>query len=148
MYNKPFIRETLIQYLHLIKELTNQSNNKIMINEIYNAVVATEENLDSFFELTKNVGEIKFKLLKDNFYMNILKEIEVRYELEIEISEEFYSGIATHGISITNSMLKEKNLYVIINFEGSNFTRPLFGIGYNSADLIDENTNGIIKKKI
>lgn len=45
MANKPIIRETLNQYLHLIKRLTDQSNNNKMSDEIKKTILSSKENI-------------------------------------------------------------------------------------------------------
>jgi hypothetical protein len=69
MVNKPFIRETLNQYLILIQRLTNQSNNKKMSKEIRDLI--TIENVDLISNLNKELNFI-IKEVKQKIFSSIL----------------------------------------------------------------------------
>ncbi len=64
MTNKPFIRETLNQYLILIQQLTNQSNNNKMGEEIRNLITVENVNLIPVInqELNNIIEELKQKI--------------------------------------------------------------------------------------
>lgn len=66
MTNKPFIRETLNQYLILIQQLTNQSNNNKMSEEIRNLITVENVNLIPIInqELNNIIEEVKQKIFK------------------------------------------------------------------------------------
>jgi hypothetical protein len=84
MANKPFIRETLNQYLILIQQLTNQSNNYKMSEEIRNLITAENVNLIPVInqELNNIIEELKQKIfnsignpkidLNENKYIDIV----------------------------------------------------------------------------
>jgi hypothetical protein len=65
MENKPIIRESLNQYLVLVKQLTHQSTNNKMKEEIINLLVKSPENLKAA------------KAISDN-YQNALKKINLK----------------------------------------------------------------------
>lgn len=65
MANKPIIRESLNQYLVLVKQLTHQSTNNKMKEEIINLLVKSPENLKAA------------KAISDN-YQNALKKINLK----------------------------------------------------------------------
>jgi len=65
MTNKPIIRESLNQYLVLVKQLTNQSTNNKMKEEIINLLIKSPENLKAA------------KAISDN-YQNALKKINLK----------------------------------------------------------------------
>jgi hypothetical protein len=69
MVNKPFIRETLNQYLILIQQLTNQSNNNKMSEEIRNLI--TIENVDLISNLNRELNFI-IKEVKQKIFSSIL----------------------------------------------------------------------------
>lgn len=83
MANKPIIRESLNQYLVLVKQLTRQSTNNKMKEEIINLLVKSPENLKAAKAISDNyqnaLKEINFKLINRLFlFLN---------ELGIETSE-------------------------------------------------------------
>lgn len=60
--SRPAMRETLIQYLHLIKKLTNQTINDKMSTEI---VTQMEKEILASFEIANNIAQLKKKLYND-----------------------------------------------------------------------------------
>jgi hypothetical protein len=62
MHSLPIIRETLVQYLHLIKKLTNQTTNDKMSEEI---VELLEKDIRGSFEISNNISNLKDKLYSD-----------------------------------------------------------------------------------
>lgn len=129
MVNKPIIRETLNQYLFLIKSLTNQSNNNKMSEEITNIILKDESNFQSALEIIKNQDKIKIKIIE-----NILPKLEKK------LMSEGFENISTLNfkvkkdgelISFDNKILREKGLKIRLNFEGNSFSYLLMGF-YNT----------------
>lgn len=90
--NQPILRETITQYINLIKSLTNQSTNQQMKEEIIDVVMESENNIKGFFELSK-VNEAVFKkILKrfDNDIKEIAQELDLKYWSTL--SRERYSN--------------------------------------------------------
>ncbi len=86
--NFPILRETLTQYVHLIKRLTNQTESEKMNTELVDSIIGSKENLSAFFELQKwdvinGVKEQLFELFKTQ-----LKEVAKRLELEAEFEKD------------------------------------------------------------
>lgn len=65
MHSLPIIRETLVQYLHLIKKLTNQTTNNKMSKDI---VERMEKEIQASFEIANNLSELKKKLYDNLIY--------------------------------------------------------------------------------
>lgn len=63
MANKPFIRESLNQYIVIVKQLTNQSNNSYM-NEIIGSILKNENNFQSAKLILKSLNTIENNLVK------------------------------------------------------------------------------------
>jgi hypothetical protein len=77
--NQPIIRETLSQYINLIKELTNQSINRTMNFEIVKKIVSDDDNLKTLFELHKS-----------NLMADVQKELTIRLKQQLtELAYEF-----------------------------------------------------------
>lgn len=56
MANKPIIRETLNQYLFLIKSLTNQSNNNKMGDEIVKIILKDKDSFETAKQINKSLN--------------------------------------------------------------------------------------------
>jgi hypothetical protein len=79
--NYPILRETLKQYLNLIKHLTNQNTNIIMKEEIFNLFVNNPKSIDSALLLEKNMPYIKEKIIEkvSEKIINRFNEIELAF---------------------------------------------------------------------
>jgi len=73
--DKPIIRETIKQYIYLIKSLTGQTNNKIMAEEITDYISKNSENLKTAILISKNLKEVKVKI-QNLFWQSIKAEFE------------------------------------------------------------------------
>lgn len=142
MANKPIIRETLNQYLTLVKQLTNQSTNNKMREEIINLIFQNENNLSSFIEIQK---------LNNDFYKHIiinklipdLKEIAAELNLELLLNEDsLVQQIGWPGFRFTNDKLKLIDISINISaFQSTRFSNVHFGItsdnkNYNFAEIV------------
>ncbi len=63
MANKPIIRESLNQYLVLVKQLTHQSNNYKMKEEIEKILFSNEDTFETVKTISKTLNSIENKLL-------------------------------------------------------------------------------------
>jgi len=74
----PFVRETIGQYINLIKQLTNQdiTMNKSELVEL----LSKPENLEAAFTIAENISSIKFDLVK-KMAESIAQECGVKYEV-------------------------------------------------------------------
>jgi hypothetical protein len=60
----PLIRESLTQYIYLLKKLTNQSTNKKMEGEIIKAVIYSSDTLSAAFDVSNTIEKIYDPLLE------------------------------------------------------------------------------------
>lgn len=70
--NHPILRETMTQYINLIKQLTGQTMNDDMKNEIVDEVIKDNDSLNAFFEIKNNINEVKYAIFK-NIILGVLK---------------------------------------------------------------------------
>jgi hypothetical protein len=77
----PIIRETISQYITLIKQLTNQDMNTINKDEVVNTILSNTANIDSAFYIAANISALKDRIISD--YFNIQLN-EIANELLIE----------------------------------------------------------------
>lgn len=84
MANKPIIRETLNQYLHLVKQLTNQTTNKKMEKEIMNLILGNENHLRAAKNIYQNYPTIikEASLNQTKVLAEILKKHGVEASIE------------------------------------------------------------------
>jgi len=103
--NFPVLRETITQYIFILKDLTNQTNSKIMAEEIINTITEDENNLKSFFNLRKDnvVRGVKEKLLTE--FKKQMDELSKELDLSPKFDEKF-------------GLIKDPT-YLIFNFKNS-----------------------------
>lgn len=67
--DNPILRETLTQYIVLIKQLTGQARSNEMKEEFMSTILENEDNFLTAFTLFENINinEIKLKILKEKF---------------------------------------------------------------------------------
>lgn len=63
--NFPLIRETLQQYIYMLKKLTHQTTNNQMENDIVTLIANDPDNIRSAEEIWKNEEPIKQRIIKD-----------------------------------------------------------------------------------
>jgi hypothetical protein len=110
-HSLPIIRETLTQYLNLIKKLTNQSTNKKMSNEIQNIIL---NNFLSAEQIVKEFDSVKYKIC-GSIRANIIKELESKL-------------IDKYNISTRGSNVGDKNSKIWIESKKYMGNSLLFGI--------------------
>lgn len=88
--NYPLLRETIKQYIYLIKKLTNQSMSENMKKELAELISRNPEYIDSAQKITEAWEECKFKIV-ENLKPKI-EEIAKGLGLNYEISEDVRFG--------------------------------------------------------
>lgn len=85
-HSLPIIRETLVQYLHLIKKLTNQTTNNKMSKDI---VERMEKEIQASFEVANNLSELKKKL-----YYGFIQTLKETKEYNVKDTDHIdYYGV-------------------------------------------------------
>lgn len=137
-FNQPILRETLKQYIVLIKKLTNQSTNKNMSEEIINII---ESNFEASAEIYKNFQKV-LEIKQSYFLKNLSESIEVelnksnRANWDVKICQESNDKLANKVEIIS------KDLNVSFHFK--NYKNPLILINRNSGNT--EDTESQFKK--
>lgn len=120
MANKPIIRESLNQYLVLVKQITNQSTNNKMSQNIIDYISQDKNNLESAKLVFENYGKAVNNL--------IIKQVELMTDIFIEyrIKEDF--------ISIKRS---PRNDGVFVKIKSFNIENVIFDLGLHFELLND-----------
>ncbi|MBZ9628127.1 PD-(D/E)XK nuclease family protein [Psychroflexus sp. CAK1W] len=129
---KPIIRESLRQYLFLIKKLTQQSRSKNMEKEIVGLLLNNEQNLDAFENLQKVNKEVKFEIMK-TFVKNLNEEINLKYE-GFDFVNNFKLKTHHDSFELQNQFLKNHNIKISFSFFHSS-QKIKFGYGFSCKDF-------------
>ena len=139
--SQPILRETITQYINLIRSLTNQSTNQQMKEDILDIVMESSTNITGFFELTKVSESVYKKLLKK--LEDDIKSIALEENLECWIylsRDKKYSNFGFYKKEWNN---------VTINFEwGDKQTKNLYYGFKNKKEVRDEFSNKVHQKFI
>ncbi len=103
----PLLRETIKQYIHLIKNLTNQSINNKMSNEILKTITSDEKTFFAACEIPKVINQIRLEIHSKiishfNSYFNRIQSIEpllnsmcsLKIQLASDIKDHYYVGVS------------------------------------------------------
>jgi len=146
VYNKPLIRETLIQYEFLLNELTNQSNNIKMSEDIRNLI--NTDNIELISLLNIEVQKIKSELsnIVLNSFENQTVDIDDQLKLRIIIAEDGDGLFIGYSIfeNEKNISKEHKNKGLYENFKNAN---PNLKIGSTDAVFVWYNPIGYVKKQ-
>jgi hypothetical protein len=166
--SKPFLRETINQYIVLVKKLTGQARSKQMTTEIMDVITTNEENFNSYIDMRGLSPENVIRHLHENKIFNQLKNIAKNLNLEFNITGDNGIFKENYGFRFSNKLWKEFDIwfafgdglndlrYGIYNtqkgeFQGDPGTKPMENASWhwtNSAvfaKLFDPN-NDVIKE--
>jgi hypothetical protein len=94
--DSPFIRETIQQYIYLIKSLTGQTINKEMYQDIKNTVLNSPQNIESAYHVVKEFENIKIDLLipfwqevKDQLAEVLDDNYEINFHIDLKANKNY-----------------------------------------------------------
>lgn len=140
----PILRETISQYINLIKKLTNQNLNKKMSQDIINRVLIDKDSFDSFQALVNSKNEVQ-KFIIQNDLFRILGSLKID-DLELEFNKEDFLVARWRGFSFTNEKLKSLNVKISFLFNSSKFNTFIFGFYKENTKDFGFNYNKIKKE--
>ncbi len=138
MANKPIIRETLNQYVHVIKNLTNQSINNKMSEDILKIM---KSDIPSSFEIFNNVANLKSKLYYE--FMDNIKEYARAKEMVI--NDRWEHNDKEYGLFLKPKTWENYAYQICIIFQYKNYMSLYVGVSYEE-NLKDEEKNQLRNK--
>ena len=61
----PIVKETITQYIHLIKHLTGQTMNSKKTNEIVDTILLSPENINAALLISDSILDVKYRIMDD-----------------------------------------------------------------------------------
>ncbi len=107
--NLPVVRETITQYINLIKNLTGQSMNNNMKNDVVKAISESGAKVKGAFEIGTALSDVKKLLLKKFAEEVILKVKKAKPSVSADLSNNF--GEKWNGISFSLQTISSTNVY-------------------------------------
>lgn len=125
---QPIIKQTLVQYLNLIKKLTNQTTNKKMSTEIQDLIL---DNFSAAEQIVKDFDTVKYKIC-GSIRANIINELQSILSSKYEITDQG-SRVGDKNSKIwiePKEYLGNSLLFGVESFSGSgaNGTELFYGI--------------------
>ena len=129
--NTPILRETLSQYINLLKKLTNQNLNKKMNQDIINRILRDRGSLNAYKTLFEAHNGLKNEIVK-----SIAHRLKSRFEALGYINIVTMEEGKDKGplISFQTKSLIESNLQLCLNFEGIKYTSLIIGFKNSSPN--------------
>ena len=132
--DKPTLRETLTQYINLIKKLTNQNIHTKMNEELMKLFGGSEENFNTLMKI-RSIDMRWFAMQKT--VNPALKELKEKFEgedLTVEINTDLNHlskmRYDTHLLEVHSKNLKEKNLRIRFDFQQYNTNHLIGGFAH------------------
>ncbi len=120
----PLVRETITQYINLIKVLTGQNINSRMNEQITKSILHDKDSLEAFFTLLGSKEHVINELLKKLEAQ--CKEIGAEFKLQLDFDPDV--SAAHCGFAFSDDEMKQRNLEIRFQFEQNNFRSLNFGI--------------------
>jgi hypothetical protein len=118
----PLIRESLTQYINLLKKLTNQATNKKMESEIVKAIISSTDSLSAAFDISRNIEYIYDPLL------DVLKK-QLKEKAEI-------LGFKTEDHDWGNSTRTSPDAYYYFNLPDTKYGTYI-ALGFDEKNCVD-----------
>lgn len=131
------IRESLTQYLNLVKQLTHQNTNRKMSNKIVSKVLGDKESFDAYLALRKTEdGDEIFEKIALDILIPFFKEFALKNNLTAYNLEK---SLVTKrkqfsGFHFSNQMLESVGLKISVQFLRDSNKMMYYGLSYLSPD--------------
>ena len=123
-FDQPILRETIKQYLNLVKKLSNQTINDTMSKEIKDLI---KSNLKSASSIYHNYLSAKFEVL-NKIRNEVFKKLDEVYNEQYEIVEQHEINASNASICIKHrKFLNQSAFFCVLTFSGTMSSENLLG---------------------
>ncbi|HOY16690.1 MAG TPA: PD-(D/E)XK nuclease family protein [Haliscomenobacter sp.] len=122
--NVPILRETISQYINLLKKLTHQNLNKKMNQDIISRILKDKKSLTAYKTLFDLSKDLKKEIIKD-----ITQKIRIMLERKGFINIETMDIDKDRGrlAQFETPTLNANKLRFVLNFESNNYSNLILG---------------------
>jgi hypothetical protein len=135
--NISILRETITQYINLIKILTGQNINTKMSLDITNRIIKDEQSFETYNKLIKAKEEVRKQIFIQELFP-LINEIGKKFNLEIHLNQEqlLNNTIAWNSYFwFENSTLKNLNLLMCFAFNrAKGYQDFIHGFSFKNID--------------
>lgn len=136
----PVVRESLTQYLFLIRKLTNQNTGRSMNDKIIQTVLQSSESLDAYAALRDADSSIRGSIVR-RLVERLRPHIPDDFEL---VAEPSGNAAAREVFAFSTKKLKDHHIRAVISFDDPNYYRCFLGFemtngqaGTGSSPVLD-----------
>lgn len=131
----PYLRETIAQYINLLKLLTNQTRRKEMSREIAETAAKSPENVIAAFEIAASADEIKRKIVLERF-CPAMEELAKKHGLSLGYNKDKEKCCLEQywTLSLSNELLRENGICIAFQFQGKNLESLVYGFAISAKD--------------
>ena len=143
--NQPILRETIQQYINLIKILTNQTINDKMSEEIAKTIVKNQESLEAYFEIQKSnvLSDVRNALIA--IFREQLKKLEDELNLKLTWDSKFDLGLGSDCKFKLNDL--STKYYISFGFCEPKYFGLVYGI-YSDDELYEQKVRESVSEKL
>ncbi|WP_394992370.1 PD-(D/E)XK nuclease family protein [Emticicia sp.] len=151
--NIPILRESITQYMNLIKKLTGQNVNTKMSEEITEKIITDKEKFETFITLFAAGDDIKKRMIQqivEHTLPNLIIKTGKDLQLETDYKElnMLNHSVQRRSFWFTNAALEKLNLSICFSFNvESGFQRLIFGFRYVDYKQNENPKYEIIRKE-
>ena len=138
--DNPILRETLTQYIVLVKQLTGQARSAKMQKEYLDTILKDADNVSAAFIISQNFNDIKLQILKEKLeplMTNLGKNRGFNLDISLDGCFEIYWRFSFYKP-------EWKKIKINFEFEGRNLQNLIYGIcGRNILQDLDKYLRGL-----
>ncbi|MEX1003676.1 MAG: PD-(D/E)XK nuclease family protein [Crocinitomicaceae bacterium] len=148
--DKPIVRESLNQYIFLIKKLTDQSTNEIMNKELTDEILKDKSSVQAFYNLQMIENELHSKLIER--FKNQITQLAGELELGFTSRVTRYAGKDSdfHTLQVhfqNDKMLGDQNLQITFEVQGTGFMEVTYGFARKEKSKAANSDNSDLIKR-
>lgn len=136
----PVVRESLTQYLFLVRKLTHQNTARRMNQELIAPVLTSADTLEAFFALRDADTAIRGAIIQ-----GLAERLESRLTADFPMVAKPIGNSAKHdAFAFSTPELAAHQVRAVISFDGANYTQCFFGFEMTNGAPMENLPPGLI----
>ncbi|WP_107037778.1 PDDEXK-like family protein [Brumimicrobium mesophilum] len=144
----PIVRESIVQYLNLVKKLTFQNINKEMSKEIAKKITKSKESFEAYRSMRKTEDEIYKNVIQDSlmpFFKEFASENNMKaHDLDESLINERKQFV---GFFFSHEKLSQYGLRLSVQFGGHLNRHMFYGLSFININPVEKPIYHIIAKE-